>query len=729
MDERIENLVNEVTTGLKDDPELRLDVKAELTAHLEDTARACQSDETTEEESVEQAVKAFGSPVEIAGQLLEANKGRMKLRALARLFIRGLLVPAAVVIALLIGYRGLVEARGVIARAGGFTGGDTRTLPELPQVPYFPTFDKQFYPLMTKNPIFDHDHFYDYWKAHPEKTAVFAAHTAQSFRGAESVDVAEQYVAIGERIDPENALYRMALAYVWRSGAAYATSIKPGSFIKPGQESIRTMRLEIKDRTRLDRSMQEFLRATTYSTCTSHQRAFVREQLTLLSPAPRMGEQLLGMEVQFSLLMPEYARMGEFARILPLYAQLLLAEGKREEALRYLAAWKPFTLQITRGSESLIGMLVSVGVAKIAGNGVADVYDQMGLHDRAQQTRAEVAAFIAPVERWRANLQRNTQIDQGILTSLVQPFYISVVRPGELLILRHLDETLVEEWGSNVLMLIIALALVLVGILALDWHVRLRLHGQSTLLLVPTLPAILRIVGWGMMLPLVIYAVYTRWSGLAGREHSLGELGWRFVVELSVLALILFLLPLLLAARLIAHRCHALGVPVPPIWGAWRERFSACAHQIASFLLVVNLIVVCVTPLHNNYYSICTDLYIGYYSFWGILYLISVAAIVVLVVKIIRAFRNPSPLNRYALYYGTLTRSLAPVFVMMLIVLGGLVYPLLTVEEAQHIRRDTLLFSHSNQANIFLPVETRLVEQLQREMLQAIALGKADTAK
>jgi len=37
MDERIEKLTDDVTAGLGDDPELRLDVRQELRAHLQET--------------------------------------------------------------------------------------------------------------------------------------------------------------------------------------------------------------------------------------------------------------------------------------------------------------------------------------------------------------------------------------------------------------------------------------------------------------------------------------------------------------------------------------------------------------------------------------------------------------------------------------------------------------------------------------------------------------------
>lgn len=85
-------LVEQSTVGLKDDPELRLDVRRELRSHVETAVEEHRAAGKTEEQSLTLAAKEFGSPTEIATDLLSANRGRMKLRALARLGIRALLI-------------------------------------------------------------------------------------------------------------------------------------------------------------------------------------------------------------------------------------------------------------------------------------------------------------------------------------------------------------------------------------------------------------------------------------------------------------------------------------------------------------------------------------------------------------------------------------------------------------------------------------------------------------
>lgn len=113
MDERITQFVEDVTGGLAADRELRLDVQHELTDHLERTAEAFREEGMDDAASTAQALKVFGAPVEIAGELLEANKRRMHWRALLRLALQAVAIPAAIIVAVLLGYSGLVRIQDV----------------------------------------------------------------------------------------------------------------------------------------------------------------------------------------------------------------------------------------------------------------------------------------------------------------------------------------------------------------------------------------------------------------------------------------------------------------------------------------------------------------------------------------------------------------------------------------------------------------------------------------
>ncbi len=102
MDEQHRHIIDEATAGLSDDPELRLDIRAELASHLGSAANAYEADGHSTEESAEMAVKDLGSPDELASELLAANARRMKWRAQIRMLFRVVVVPASMIIALVI---------------------------------------------------------------------------------------------------------------------------------------------------------------------------------------------------------------------------------------------------------------------------------------------------------------------------------------------------------------------------------------------------------------------------------------------------------------------------------------------------------------------------------------------------------------------------------------------------------------------------------------------------
>ncbi len=97
-------LASEAAAGLKGDRELFLEIKEELRTHLEDKAARFARDGHGEAESIALSKKSFGSPLDMAAELVEANRGRMRLRALLRLAFNALIIPLAIVLALYMGY-------------------------------------------------------------------------------------------------------------------------------------------------------------------------------------------------------------------------------------------------------------------------------------------------------------------------------------------------------------------------------------------------------------------------------------------------------------------------------------------------------------------------------------------------------------------------------------------------------------------------------------------------
>ncbi len=105
MDESsFDALAAEAAAELKGDRELYLEISSELRTHLEDKAAHFAQAGHDDAESSALAKKSFGSPLDMAAELLDANRGRLRLRALLRLACSALLIPLAIVLALYLGY-------------------------------------------------------------------------------------------------------------------------------------------------------------------------------------------------------------------------------------------------------------------------------------------------------------------------------------------------------------------------------------------------------------------------------------------------------------------------------------------------------------------------------------------------------------------------------------------------------------------------------------------------
>ena len=100
INKEIDDFSTGMAAGLKDDPELMLDVKEEIKSHLEDSCESLKHDGKNDDESFDMAVKEFGPSVDIGQDIINANRKRMKFRGIVKLAFRMVIVPLSVILAL-----------------------------------------------------------------------------------------------------------------------------------------------------------------------------------------------------------------------------------------------------------------------------------------------------------------------------------------------------------------------------------------------------------------------------------------------------------------------------------------------------------------------------------------------------------------------------------------------------------------------------------------------------
>ncbi len=216
------------------------------------------------------------------------------------------------------------------------------------------------------------------------------------------------------------------------------------------------------------------------------------------------------------------------------------------------------------------------------------------------------------------------------------------------------------------------------------------------ILLLPSWRTAARILGLGVLLPLLAFYVYARLSGLAGREYSVYHLWPRFLLEIVLLTVTILAATISAAGRAIRERCGSLGVPVPGrtgrdyravLWTALGALWAMCLALRGEYAA---------TPA-----AIGATLVIAFAIGYG----------VALFVRL----RFGS--ERHVLYYGTLARSLVPVFAAAAILVAAVAHPYLARSEAGLVQADPFM---AVEPGTFSEIEADVFRKLKAEIKEAI---------
>lgn len=720
-DERSDAYLDAATAGLRDDRELQLDVRAELASHLEERRRDAEGRGLSSDDAAAEALKDLGPVPELAEELLGANRRRMRRRAWLRHAARWLLVPAAVLVAVL--SLDLGRALSIQGTMGGFSGGDAlhparalfARLPSLPDLP-FPggrrhrlTPDEQLIlhgdPAQA-DPVARQRAIWERWPEEKDFLHNYVTHLlVQRAPAADAPpEAAAEFAAEVSALqahDPANARFDYLLA-----GQALRQAVD-----RSGEKPI------IRDRAALEQGMA-FLRAgLAKPEYRRHAREMLVRRLEIMGPPETLLEQVSEVAVAAGTLLPDLGSFRNLARDSVVYAEALIAEGRGAEAEPFLQAPQRLAVQLHQDSFTLIDVLVVAAVAGIGEQQVPPLYGKLGQPERAEQFRREMAALGEPVRRWKARCNAPATVaalgdrqwrDQGsVLVALLLPALGELPTPEELRPSRLVEYTVADSLLASVLSLCLLGAMVLCAL----HTVLVRLvagRGAGSFLLLPDWETTLRIQFLGIVLPLLAFLACTRLLPIGGRAVNV----WANAGVLVVLDLLFVVAAVgvtaLVTARTVRRRCGELSVPVPPrhgrvwralplvwlglavaTWLAWRVLLPRGAHGSAALglLLAAALLALLVAGL-------------------------AAAGVRQLVLRV----RARGALRAHA---ATVTRALVPVFALALIVLNLTARPYLAWEERRLVRQDTLLRIDARSGG-FTSLETRLVERLRADIATAV---------
>lgn len=394
MDDRIEEVVKRSSEPLKDDWTLEQEVAQELRTHLEDKCAELEGEGNSPEESVKKAIGEFGDPDEIGRGLLGANFRRMKLRGKLKAVLRICGIP------LLLAAVWATVDFSVLAGAARYCSVSTVNSEFSVKCDWAARFFGRFAGFRKpagEPPLRNGGDGLNARKAdemrlelvnrHPDDPVCLANYVAEVVvRDKRPESVKAVKLAIGR--EPDNALYHHLLSAL---------------ILEEAFEADRTAmeECEIKDRAKLDAAKAEYLlglKCPYYRLYIPERMQRARSQYAGNAFHARMQRKVAGL----MLPIPALPRQRSVARAAIYYPELLIRDGRPEEAEALLDQWYVYPAQLLESSDLLISMLIVDTILELNQKKLPELYARVGKPEKGKRIAAKIAEARASMAAWKA---------------------------------------------------------------------------------------------------------------------------------------------------------------------------------------------------------------------------------------------------------------------------------------------------------------------------------------
>jgi len=368
---RSDEFVQAATAGLKHDPELRLDVQAELRSHLAERQREAEANGLTPAAAEEEGIRAMGAPAELAAALQNSNQQRMRLRARLRFVAQWLLAPVAILVAVLTtDWGSLLVVRAVTKLNSSLVEVPVPTLTRRQLTP-----DQRLVVQGDTTRASRLERQKAIWEKWPTNKVYLHNYVTYLMVGYDNLGrtPAEQYAALAAEIeklrplDADNARFVFILA-----GKLLDLAIDQKSRQVKGADGKSKTEYDfiIKDRPKLDEAMALFQAGLAKPEWRRYTREMMVEQLTILGTPTSLLQQIGQTAMLAGTLLPDLAHLRNLERTTVFYGELLANESRRAEADVFLNAHRRLVRQINRDAYTLIDVLVVGSIAGVAADRV-----------------------------------------------------------------------------------------------------------------------------------------------------------------------------------------------------------------------------------------------------------------------------------------------------------------------------------------------------------------------
>ncbi len=540
--EKLKEFAGMCVKSLSDDAELHQEVEMELLDHLQD-AFDDERRNVSDDAAFAKAVKRFGNPEEISRQLSEGNAARLSRHARIRRAIRWLLIPVLCVGTLL-----CIDVRGILASALVLKFA-------FPQVFGAKTFTVFNSGVRTKVLQAEEQLLFDYYyesdknlelaeKLYSSKSdnamncAIYAMELAVSDTASrETQEKLKAVLENGRRLDVSNPLYDYIEAYVLMRNAGDLSAVD-------GENAI-------KDSPAFAKSVEIYSRALQGGVVRTYNDELHEKVQDMLVTRRDMlgGMQLLDLEHHERL--PYLTVLNGIAKMLPLYCEMLYADGNDRQAIALLATWRVFLSQWLNGNHRHeLDLMACVKQAKR--------FKASAMKIGATEEIAALQAVLDFQKEWLESISNHAQNGSylqrlecgGILTTFAA--LGTEAKESEWRVERKLEAATFDVAALSIACVVILLIAVNYGVKAIVAHTR----GRHPFLFIMPADSYKRLFMYGILIPAVAYLML---SWLTGGEN--GFWSWMLWQLLSI-AFLCFCWPLfywLLCHKAIAKRLRSIG--------------------------------------------------------------------------------------------------------------------------------------------------------------------------
>ena len=487
-----------------------------------------------------------------------------------------------------------------------------------------------------------------------------------------------------EKIDPDNALYNYLQALTFFSEAAVIEYSE--------NKKTKYCQGKIIDKKKLAQALNQYQKGLAKPYYHTYATDLMKQRVEILMPNPTDYcdyIQKIGIEATTPLtslgLMRELARQIKTAII---YQQ---KQGNYQECENLIKTGNLFIQQHLNDSNFFIEYLVARAIGKI-------YYETASEYYKARRNSQLTAYYDEKLVIINQNI-----LDKG--TCKIPPKKLGLIddmmfsnlpifeKQAE--INDKLSPHIIVTYKFAEQMIVCLVVLELVLIVVVQFIMNLFKNKNPYLKL--TNKELLLIVGFGLIMPLVVYLPLTNIDLLSGREFSL--IHNPQVIPQFMLLVMNFVLPVnIVIMHIVRKHCLKENIAVP--------------SEKMSLLVIVFYLLLIVTAI------VATSV-VEFYGMDHVFQALIVGAVILEIYAIIYAFKS----KKYKLYLKIVQKNMTPYIAVVPIMLGVVLFTVFKYQEYYYIEKDEILFAKAEKGEFMTPLEYKSTQKV-KELFRKEVLAK-----